>query len=162
VAVWLAVQTPEGLLALVLEAPAAIRPAGTRPPSGPPEEMARRLYAHPERMPALPPADPAVQAKQQALTGRMRGPDRDAELEARMRQLATPTLVLFGTLDHVIPPAMGRHYKELMPNCHLVLVYDAGHAIGAERPEAFTEVVTDFHDRHEAILIRRTETVINP
>jgi pimeloyl-ACP methyl ester carboxylesterase len=161
-ALWLAAQSPERVRGLVLEAPAAIRPAGARPPTGTPEEMARRLYAHPERMPPMPPADPAIQAKQQALTSRLRGPDRDTELEALMRQLDIPTLVLFGTLDHVIPPEMGRHYKELMPNCHLVLVYDAGHAIGAERPEAFTEVVTDFLDRHEAFLISRTETVIHP
>ena len=57
-----------------------------------------------------------------------------------MRALATPTLVLFGTRDRVMPPEMGRHYKALLPNCHLVLVYDAGHAIGAERPEAFADV----------------------
>lgn len=161
-ALWLAIQSPERVRGLVLEAPAAIRPAGARPPSGTPEEMARRLYAHPERMGPMPPADPAVQAKQQALTARLRGPDREAELEAAMRRLDTPTLVLFGTLDHVIPSEMGRHYKELMPNCHLVLVYDAGHAIGAERPEAFTEVVTDFLDRHDAFLISRTDTVIHP
>ena len=79
-----------------------------------------------------------------------------------MRRLDTPTLVLFGTLDRVIPPEMGRHYKELLPNGHLVLVYDAGHAIGAERPEAFVEIVTDFLDRHEAFLISRAETVIHP
>jgi pimeloyl-ACP methyl ester carboxylesterase len=161
-ALWLAVQNPERVRALVLEAPAAIRPAGARGVSGTPEDMARRLYAHPERMPPLPPTDPAVQAKQQALTGRLRGPDRDAELEAALSRLDTPTLVLFGTRDRVIPPEIGRHYKELMPNCHLVLVYDAGHAIGAERPEAFTEVVTDFLDRHEAFLISRTDTLIHP
>jgi len=50
-ALWLALQQRERVLALVLEAPAAIRPAGAEPPSGPPEEMARRLYAHPERLP---------------------------------------------------------------------------------------------------------------
>jgi pimeloyl-ACP methyl ester carboxylesterase len=161
-ALWLAAQNPERVRALVLEAPAAIRPSGARGVSGTPDEMARRLYAHPERMPPLPPADPAVQAKQQALTGRLRGPDRDAELEAALSRLDTPTLVLFGTLDRVIPPEMGRHYKAVMPNCHLVLVYDAGHAIGAERPEAFTEVVTDFLDRHEAFLISRTDTLIHP
>ena len=79
-----------------------------------------------------------------------------------MRDLATPTLVLFGTRDRVIPPEMGRYYKELMPNCHLVFVYDAGHAIGTERPEAFAEVVTDFLERHEAFVISRAETVIHP
>jgi pimeloyl-ACP methyl ester carboxylesterase len=162
-ALWLAVQHPERLQALVLEAPAAIRPAGARAPSGSPAEMARALYAHPERMPPMPAIDPAVQAKQQALTGRLRGPDRDPELEAGMRQLQTPTLVLFGTLDRVIPSEMGRHYKALMPgNSHLALVYDAGHAIAAERPEAFAEIVADFLDRHTAFLISHTETVIHP
>jgi pimeloyl-ACP methyl ester carboxylesterase len=114
-------------------------------------------------MPPLPAADPAVAAKQQALTGRLRGPDRDPELEAAMRRLSVATLVLFGTLDRVIPPEMGRHYKELMSgNCHLALVYDAGHAIAAERPEAFAEIVGDFLDRGAAFLISRTDTLQHP
>lgn len=162
VALWLAAQRRDRVLGLVLEAPAAIRPIGTQPPSGTPEEMARRLYAHPEKLGPLPVPDPAIQAKTRALVSRLRGPDRDAALEAQMRDLATPTLVLFGTLDRVIPPEMGRHYKELLPNCHLVLVYDAGHAISTERPEAFAEVTADFLERHEAFVISRTETVIHP
>jgi pimeloyl-ACP methyl ester carboxylesterase len=161
-ALWLALQRREQVLAVVLEAPAAIRPEGARAPSGSPEEMARRLYAHPERVPPMPPPDPAVQAKTQRLVGRLRGPDRDADLERQLADLATPTLVLFGTVDQVIPPDMGHIYKELMPNCHLVFVYDAGHAISTERPEAFTEVVADFLERHEAFVISRTPTVIHP
>ena len=161
-ALWLAVQHPQHVRALVLEAPAAIRSPGSEPPAGSPEDIARRLYAHPERMAPLPPVDPAVHARQARLVARLRGPDRDADLEARLRELATPTLVLFGTLDHVISPEMGHFYKELMPNAHLVFVYDAGHAIGAERPEAFVEVVADFIERHEAFVISRTGTVIHP
>jgi len=161
-ALWLAAQHPQRVHALVLEAPAAIRSPGGAPPTGSPEDMARRLYAHPERMPALPPVDPTVAAKQARLVARLRGPDRDTDLETRLRELATPTLVLFGTLDGVIPPEMGRFYKELMPNAHLILVYDAGHAIAAERPEAFVEVVADFLDRREAFVISRTGTVIHP
>ena len=80
----------------------------------------------------------------------------------RLRDLAAPTLVLFGTVDRVIPPEMGHFYTELIPNSHLVFVYDAGHAIGADRPEAFTEVVADFLERHEAFVISRTATVIHP
>jgi pimeloyl-ACP methyl ester carboxylesterase len=162
VALWLAAQNPQRVQALVLEAPAAIRPVGSEPPSGSPEEMARRLYAHPERVGALTVADPAVQAKTRALVARLRGPDRDSDLETQMRSLLTPALVLFGTLDRVIPPEMGRLYKELLPNCHLVFVYDAGHAISTERPEAFAEVTADFLERHEAFVINRNETVIHP
>ena len=161
-ALWLALQQRERVLALVLEAPAAIRPEGAEPPSGSPEEMARRIYAHPERLPPIPPPDPAVQAKTRKLVSRLRGPDRDADLERQLAGLATPTLVLFGTVDRVIPPEMGHIYKELMPNCHLVFVYDSGHAISTDRPEAFTEVVADFLERHEAFVISRTPTVIHP
>ena len=161
-ALWLAAQAPERVAALVLESPAAIRPAGSRPPSGSPQEVARMLYAHPERMPALPAPDPEIQIKTARLLARLRGPDRDAELEARLPDLAMPTLVLFGTLDRLMPPELGRHYKALLPNCNLVLVYDAGHSIGAERPEAFVEVVDDFLERHEAFIISRHATLINP
>ena len=162
VALWLAMQQPERVEGLILEAPAAIRPAGSEPPSGSPEEMARRLYAHPERLGPLPIPDPAVQAKTQAFVARLRGLDRDADLENKMRGLATPTLVLFGTLDRVIPPEMGHFYKALLPNCHLVFVYDAGHAISTDRPEAFAEVTLDFLERHEAFVVNRAETVIHP
>ena len=161
-ALWLALQQRERVQALVLEAPAAIRPEGATAPSGSPEEMARRLYAHPERLPPMPPLDPVVQAKTRRLVSRLRGPDRDVDLERQLKGLATPTLVLFGTVDRVIPPDMGHIYKELMPNCHLVFVYDAGHAISTDRAEAFTEVVVDFLERHEAFVISRTPTVIHP
>ena len=160
-ALWLALQQTSRVQALVLEAPAAIRQDGAAPPAGTPEEIARRLYAHPERVSA-PPIDPAQRAKTQPLVQRLLGPHRDENLESRLPDLSTPTLVLFGTLDGVIEPAMGRIYKDLMPNCHLVFVYDAAHAISTDRPEAFTEVVSDFLERREAFVISRAETVIHP
>ena len=132
-ALWLTLQAPARVRALVLEAPGAIRQPGFVSPPG---------------------ASPFAQ--------RLRRPDRDAELEERMRALATPTLVLFGTRDEIIAPSMGRVYKDLMPNAHLVFVYDAGHAVSADRPEAYTEVVTDFLERHEAFVISRAQTVIHP
>jgi len=161
-ALYLAAQAPERVTALVLESPAAIRQPGGTPPSGTPQEMAQMLFAHPERLPPLPSQDPEIQAKTGRLVARLRGPDRDPELDALMPDIATPTLALFGTLDRVMPPEMGRVYKTLLPNCHLVFVYDAGHLIGAERPEAFAEVVGDFLDRREAFVISRRETRIYP
>lgn len=161
-ALWLAANHPALVRALVLEAPGAIRPEGMQPVSGTPEEIAHRLYAHPERMPAVPAMDPARAAQMLTLVQRLRGPARDAALEDRLRDVAIPTLVVFGTLDSVIPPETGRLYKELMPNTHLVFVYDAGHAVAAERPEAFAEVVADFLERGDGFLISRGKTLKFP
>ena len=161
-ALFLALQHKELVRALVLEAPAAIRPQGSRPASGTPEEIARMLYAHPERMPPIPKADPEQVARIAKFVRRLAGPDRDPALEDRMRQIQVPVLVVLGTRDGMIPPDMGRLYKDLIPDAHLVFVYDAGHAISAERPEAFVEVVGDFLEREDAFVISRTKTVILP
>ena len=161
-ALWLAVQRPDPVAALVLAAPSAIVPPGNQPATGTPEQMARILYGHPERMPPMPARDPAILRKQGALVGRLRAIGRDPDLEARMRHCAVLTLVLWGTLDRLIPSETGRIYKQLMPNCHLALVYDAGHLMDAERPEACSEVIADFLERHEAFLISRTETLLHP
>jgi pimeloyl-ACP methyl ester carboxylesterase len=162
-ALWLAIQQPEQVQALVLVAPAAIRPAGSvLPATLSPEEQRARLYAHPERQAPAPPPDPVIVAKQQALVRRLMGPARDEALESRMPGLPVPVLVLFGTMDRMIPPEMGRLYCDKLPNCHLVLVYDAGHAVDADRPEAFVAVVGDFFQRHEAFLVNRQSGLIHP
>jgi pimeloyl-ACP methyl ester carboxylesterase len=88
---------------------------------------------------------------------------RDGEdLERRLPEVKTPTLVLFGTADGQAAQDTGRVYTGLIPNSHLVFVYDAAHAIGRDRPEAFAEVVADFLERHEAFIISRTPTLIHP
>jgi hypothetical protein len=66
-----------------------------------------RLYAHPERQAPLPPLDPAMRAKQQALVRRVIGPPRDEALESRLPDLHVPVLVLFGTMDRMLPSEMG-------------------------------------------------------
>ena len=159
-ALWLAVQHPDCLDALVLESPAAIRPEGHVRPSVAPDQVAALLYAHPERQRPFR-LDPAVLAKQEALVGRLRGPNRDPELESHLPGLQVPTLVLFGTLDRMIPPAMGRLYREKLANGHLVLVYDAAHAIGADRPEAFTSLVSDFLERREQFVVARASSQVH-
>lgn len=162
-ALWLAIQQPERVPALILVAPAAMRPAGSVPPATlSPEEQRARLYAHPERQPPPPPLDPTIIAKQQILVRRLMGPARDEALESRMPGLHVPVLVLFGTMDRIIPSEMGRLYCDKLPNCHLVLVYDAGHAVDADRPEAFVAVVDDFLQRHEAFLVNRQSGLIHP
>lgn len=162
-ALWLAIQHPEQVQALVLVAPAAIRPEASAPPRQlSPEARMARLYAHPERQAPAPPPDPAVLEKQQALVQRLMGPPRDEVLERHMADLGLPVLVLFGTEDRMIPSEMGRQYCEKLPNGHLILVYDAGHAVDADRPEAFVSVVGDFLQRHEAFLVNQQSSLIHP
>jgi pimeloyl-ACP methyl ester carboxylesterase len=119
-------------------------------------------YAHPERLPALQPTDPAVAAKQRALVQRLAGPPRDPALESRLPALDVPVLVLFGTRDRVIPPALGAIYRELLPSCHLVLVYDAGHELHADRPEAFASVVDEFLRRPDGFLVTGRSGLVHP
>jgi pimeloyl-ACP methyl ester carboxylesterase len=162
-ALWLAVQHSEQVQALVLVAPAAIRPEPSEPP--PPlsaEDRIARLYAHPERQPPMPPPEPAIVQRQQTLVRRLIGPARDEGLERQMADLNLPVLVVFGTEDRMIPSEMGRLYCEKLPNCHLILVYDAGHAVDADRPEAFVSVVGDFLQRHDAFLVNRQSGLIHP
>ena len=155
-ALWWAVQHAGRLRALVLVGPAAIRPEGA---PGPREGL--RFYAHPERQQPIAPAPPEIREKQMALTRRVMGPARDAELEARMARLNVPTLVVFGTLDNVVPPEMGRHYREILPNCHVVFLYDAAHEADADRPEAFVALVNDFLERHEAFIVSTRSGLLN-
>jgi pimeloyl-ACP methyl ester carboxylesterase len=161
-ALWLAVQYPERIQALVLAAPAAIRPEGPGRAAVAPEDRLGLLYAHPERQPPRPRLDPAIIEKQETLLARLASPPRDPDLEGRLPGLEVPTLVLFGTLDRSIPPEMGRIYREMMPNCHLVLVYDAGHALDMDRPDAFASVVSDFLLRREGFIVTAQSGLINP
>ena len=57
----------------------------------------------------------------------------------------------------MIPAGMGRLYREELANGHFVLVSDAAHEIGADRPEAFTtSLVSDFLERHAQFVVNRT------
>jgi 3-oxoadipate enol-lactonase len=156
----LAVQAPERLDALVLAAPAAIRRGSAPLPRGP--QILELLYAHPERRLDKTPLAPEVEAQQRELVERLIGPPRDAELEDAMRELRVPTLVLFGTEDRLTPPELGRHYREILPCCQFVIVYDAAHAIYDDRPEAFAAIVADFLKHREQFVVRRESGLLYP
>lgn len=162
IALWMAIQQPDAIKALVLVSPAAIRSAEPLPPPSGPEEMAARLYAHPDRQPPMPPVQPEIEAKQRRLAQRVSGAPRDPELESAMADLNIPVLALFGTKDPIIPHTLARHYREILPNCSLMMVYDAAHAIDADRPEALSSIVQDFLEAHEGFLVTHKSGVLHP
>jgi len=79
-----------------------------------------------------------------------------------MAALECPTLILCGTRDQISPSNYGRLYKEIMPKSNLVMIYDAGHGLENERPQAVREVVADYVERHDSFLVTRQDGLINP
>ena len=161
-ALWMAIAAPEAVMAAVLIAPSAIRLDGPAPAPASAEEATALLYAHPERQPAATPLAPEIEEKQRTLVERLIGPPRDAELEGKLAGLEVPVLALFGTKDRINPPEAAHLYCEILPDCHLVMVYDAAHMIGADRPEALTAVVADYLERHGSFLVKESSGLIHP
>jgi pimeloyl-ACP methyl ester carboxylesterase len=157
VAAWVAALHPERVDRLVLESPAAFKPPELPPLSTyPPDELRRRLYGNPAQAP--PTDDPAVRQQQFRTIVRLTHDEPwDHALEARLPDIQAATLVLFGTQDGLIPPEMGRVYKERIAEAYLTYVYQAAHAIQWDRPEAYVALVSDFLARGEAFLVPRAE-----
>jgi pimeloyl-ACP methyl ester carboxylesterase len=161
VALWQTLQALDKVEALVLIAPTALLPVAG-PLVGTLEEMARRLLAHPEKAREFASVDPAIVTKEQALVQRLTGGRHDAETERRLGEIACATLVLFGSEDKLVAPAAARIYREHIPNSNIAFVYDAGHLIEAERPEALVQAVTDYVELQETFIVGRQSGIINP
>jgi pimeloyl-ACP methyl ester carboxylesterase len=161
VALWQTLQSPDQVEALVLISPTTLLPAAD-PIAGTPEEMAKRLFAHPEKARSLSAVDPAILAKEQALVQRLTGGIHDAEAERRLDEIACATLVLFGSEDKMVAPEAARIYRERIPNSNLSFVYDAGHLVEAERPEALVNAVSDYVELRETFIVGRQTGIINP
>jgi pimeloyl-ACP methyl ester carboxylesterase len=86
------------------------------------------------------------------------GASKDLPLE----EVKAPTLVLFGTRDELVAPESGRIYARRMPNCFYTLVYDAGHDIAMDRPQALHGLVRDFLEHREKFVFPHESSVINP
>lgn len=160
-AAWMAIRAPGRVTTLVLCSPAAIRlerPAGAGDRGLGPDF----LYAHPERQPLIEPSPEEIVTKERALISRIRGPARDAELEAGLAELEVQTLVLLGTEDQVSRAELGDIYREIMPACQVVMIYDAAHAIDADRPEAVAAVMQDFLVRQERFLVKEQSELLYP
>ncbi len=79
----------------------------------------------------------------QALKGVLREYRFDA-LRGRLSAIQVPTLLLWGTDDRLIPPAVGRHMAAELPRAAFVLVPRAGHAAPEEQPEAVNRLLLTF------------------
>ena len=79
-----------------------------------------------------------------------------------MGGVAVPVLVLFGTRSVIVSTDAAREYTRALPKCFSTLVYDAGHDIDLDRPEAVAAVVRNFLQNGESFIVNRDNGMINP
>jgi pimeloyl-ACP methyl ester carboxylesterase len=84
------------------------------------------------------------------------------ELEARLGKVKAPTLVLVGTRDRSGSREAGRLCRERIPTCHLLLVYEAGHAIAVDRREACLSPISEFLEQGEGFIVSHESQLIRP
>jgi pimeloyl-ACP methyl ester carboxylesterase len=71
------------------------------------------------------------------------------ELEAPMRRLQVPTLIVTGDEDEpCLEPAL--FMKRVIPTAGLVVIPKSGHTINLEEPDAFNQAISDFLTAVEA------------
>ena len=69
---------------------------------------------------------------------------RDADLRAELAALATPTLLVHGAHDPLMPLAAARWLAQTLPHARLEVFADAAHAPFLHAPERFAALVGDF------------------
>jgi pimeloyl-ACP methyl ester carboxylesterase len=65
-------------------------------------------------------------------------------LERRLHRITAPTLVVWGAEDRFVQPSYVRIFAERIPRATLQTIPKAGHAIGAEQPEAYGRALVAF------------------
>jgi len=59
-----------------------------------------------------------------------------------LEEVQTPTLIVWGDDDRVVPLSVGRAYEQALPNARLEVVANSGHLVDLEQPARLAELVT--------------------
>lgn len=66
-----------------------------------------------------------------------------------LKDIETPTCLIWGKNDTITPPMVAEEFHKLMPNSELHWIDKCGHAPMMEVPGEFNKVFKDFLDRHK-------------
>lgn len=70
------------------------------------------------------------------------------EADSRLPLIASPTLVLHGDADRLVPPANGRRIARLIPGAQIFWIEGAGHIYSTDQPGVSTKAILEFLSRH--------------
>ncbi len=73
-----------------------------------------------------------------------------SNLEARLGKIRVPTLLVWGKDDRITPPEIAERFRALLPDAHLELIANCGHAPMLEQPLIFNALVEDWLDETHA------------
>ena len=158
VAFRLALLHPASVNALALVSPTCIAPAVSLSWDTP-AQAASAMLAHPETASTKSP-DSGRTAALAALAKLWLSTEDDAA--GMLPNLVCATLAVFGQEDRLVSREAGGVWKERAPNCNVCYVYDAGHAVAVDRPDALVNVVMDFLERRETFIVENRSSLINP
>lgn len=66
----------------------------------------------------------------------------------QLRRITTPTLVIWGREDKILPLKDGRHLADQIPGARIVIIDDSGHLTPVEQPRAFLAALNGFLTSH--------------
>jgi pimeloyl-ACP methyl ester carboxylesterase len=160
---WLAVLHPELVASLVLSAPAAFAspPAGgavSRSPTPPtPEQIEALLYGKSPfwAVPPTPAEHERIARNAQAQMSRFGPHDGNRDLLERLHEIKAPTLVLWGTEEHLLSSDTSRIYQKHIPNSYRIYIYGAAHELPISAGPRWVNLVSDFIERGEAFVVNQ-------
>jgi pimeloyl-ACP methyl ester carboxylesterase len=101
------------------------------------------VVRHPEHLPAALAAEQLRGAGKPGFVGALESM-QGYELRSRLREIACPSLIVWGEGDHVISARDAEVFAVLIPSSRKVIFADTGHMAMLERPAAFNALLTDF------------------
>ena len=134
-------QPPQGLKNLIDYSPSkenirSICESLCLDPSFVTDEMVEQRY----QMSLLPGAQEAFQA----FMDRLKNGTWLGDMENRLGEITTPTLLIWGKQDRMVPLDLGKKLEKQLPNARLEVVENAGHWVQIEHSQKFNALTIEF------------------
>ena len=69
------------------------------------------------------------------------------QLPTLLRAVTTPSLLVWGAADRIVPFDCAEQYAEVLSNSQIEVIDDAGHVVDLEQPDRLAELIVKFSAR---------------